>query len=123
MKKFLPIIMLIGICLGLCACTNNQQPPEETLPPESIIWGAWEGELAGVNIMFVFHNNNTYSTYIQIAEASGNNGTYNYDSLESTITLDSGRSIPVVVSDTSLMLFYGGEDDPPTAILTKVDYT
>lgn len=123
MKKILPIIMLIGICLGLCACTNNQQPQEETLPPESIIWGAWEGDVVGVRSVLVFRKNNTYSTYFQVEGASGVNGTYVYDSVENTLLLDNETSISVTVTDTSLMLFKEKDDVTPTFILTKVDYT
>ncbi len=131
MKKMIMILLVLIMAISFCACTSTEtnETAKETLSPESVIWGTWEGELLGFKMVYDFNEDGTFSSYGQsnsaYASVSGTNGTYVYDTSANTLTLynDDGttKSMPIEVLGSRLIIKASSPQLSMDIIYTKVD--
>lgn len=114
MKKILCYILAVVVCFSLSACSFGNT--------DNSIVGTWEGEVFGMEMVYIFKSNGTYENFISSMSASGTSGSYIYNSstqilkldpsdkskseLKVTITGDTMILRPIIEGDTSMDVIY-----------------
>lgn len=77
MKKIISLILVLMLCLGLCACGKETSP----------IVGTWRGGVRSNTFTYVFHADGTYAFQTTGMVAASDRGTYTYDEKTRVLSL------------------------------------